>query len=191
MPSHDASHRPPPRPREVDAHRPLRPPGVAGRSRPLRSRTLAGAVLLATLLGGVLGGCSDDDRTAAFCDRVAAADRLVREGDVTTLEQQAETFAGLRDAAPAEVRADVDLLADVIDDLARTVAASSTPEAGRDAVFTRRAGERERIEAAGRNLERYASERCGLTLNPTGAANPAPGTSAPAGTAGPGSQPGG
>lgn len=159
--------------------------------RPSRFRTGPREGLLAAGLGALvvlgalgLGACSNDGPwNTAFCRKVADADRLFRESDVSRLDEEAKAFAELRRTAPPELRSDVELLADVVDDLAKTVPSAASPEAGRDAVFARRAGDRERIEAAGRNLERYASETCGLTLNPAaGTAVPA-GTAMPAGTA--------
>jgi hypothetical protein len=139
-------------------------------------------VAIALTLGTSTVACSrDSSSTTAFCSKVGQADQLLRQSDATKLTEEAKAFGELRSVAPAEIADDVDILADVVDDLAATVPNAATPEAGREAVFTRRANDRERIEAAGRNVENYTLDNCGIALNPTSSGNP-PGSTPAAAT---------
>ena len=143
------------------------------------SRPLRATVALAALAGAVLGACSDDGDSGAFCDRLADTPDVAEilatidsgdpGGTEAALREGVRHYRGLEADAPGEVRADiarirqgVQLVLDAVeehpDDLPaarQAIAAQSDELAG--------------LAQAGQRVASYASRECDLDLlDPSG-----------------------
>ena len=130
--------------------------GHNARVRPTRSLCIVGLVLvLAAGLGACTRGGGNDNATPAeFCRLVEEQDARLTDlaGTRAALEQAAVTVKALVDAAPDEIRDDVDLLAD-------GYAKASNGE------FLALASKMGQLEAAAKHLVKYTQDTCNFDLN--------------------------
>jgi len=128
-----------------------------------------------------LAGCNrtPERSTDAFCAQVASVqglDQVLAGTDAARTAEQVEQLRRLQEVAPGDIEPSVARLVAITDELAHAV--GSTPDAARAAtdVFARHQGDLTAITDAGTAVERYALERCGVRLNPTGTTLPGAGT---------------
>lgn len=137
---------------------------------------LLGAALLATLLA--LSGCGGDDgggSVASFCEEFEAADAAgnplqdVEENDVKGAKEALagfeDTIDGLLDAAPEEIRGDVEELRDYIGAYNGAIADLDEPADFQQASEDFQTDNENPSEAVGR-LERYTEENCTVGNGP-------------------------
>lgn len=117
--------------------------------------------------GGGGGGGGDKDR---FCELAAREDiegledfDPTRTGD---MEQLDEALSDLSEAAPGEIRDDVDTVANGLRELVEVLSTIDTSDPKAMEELTERAeeleGMQERMEAATGRVDRYLEEECGI-----------------------------
>ncbi|HEX2575119.1 MAG TPA: hypothetical protein VHK88_02150 [Aquihabitans sp.] len=142
-----------------------------------RRRALLAALGCASLALAA-AACTDDvGSEEAFCDRVATVPPLATlltgfdDADPAELSRRLDSassaYDDLRDAAPQEIRDDVGEVVRLVQAVIDAVEADADdPEAAADrlraAMADHRGGEAAALEVAA-----YASDRCGVELNPT------------------------
>ncbi len=131
---------------------------------------IAGAVAAATLLGA----CTDDGNSDAFCDRVADVPPLAQVlaqldtsdpgGTRRALEAAVTQFRSLEADAPGAIRSDVARLREGIELIVEAVEANPGDlPAAREAI-TARTAELGGLAQASRRVVDYADEECGISL---------------------------
>lgn len=145
----------------------------------MRTSQLLVAALLAALLA--LSGCGGDDddggSVAAFCEEFEAADAAgnplqdVEENDVDGAKEALagfeDTVDGLVDAAPEEIRGDVEELRDYIAAYNEAIADLDQPADFQQASEEFQADNENPSEAVGR-LERFTEQNCTVGEDTTG-----------------------
>lgn len=132
-------------------------------------RPLAWTAVVVVLGGVLLGACSSDDEggepdKATFCAKVAEFNTGTQAFDLNEAEvaRIAALLDEIADAAPEEIRADVEERFAYVDDV---VAASQG-----DAEAIARLGEVDptATDEAQLRIDTYAQQECGITLEPAG-----------------------
>jgi hypothetical protein len=169
-------------------------------------RWTALAAAIALVVTAVVAGCSRGGDEEAFCERLrstAAVDQVVDRfdaddpaGSAAAFREAADDLGALADDAPSDIEPDVDVLADVVGDVADGLAGVGRDDRnGAIAVLDGLSDRRAELQSAGEEVARYAADRCDVTLvggppttAPTAATTPttaAPPTTAPPTTAPP------
>ena len=141
-----------------------------------RPAPLTRSALVVGLLGaGLLSACSDDDGgdIAAFCTAVADRDRFEAvfdqidpsdvDGALAAFREASTLQSELREVAPSAVHADLDAVANFIDDLVAGLEDAEPPGLGtprRPDVYDQLRPRFEEVEAAGDRLESYVAANC-------------------------------
>jgi hypothetical protein len=121
----------------------------------------------------------------AFCARLAEVrdlDAVLAEGDAAGARDRVAGLRELQLVAPEDIEPHVGRLTSLTDELARTVGSTPDGHAAATDVFARHQGELPEIVRSGQAVERFATDRCHIALNPTnepGSSRPEP---APAST---------
>jgi len=122
---------------------------------------------------GGIGDIFDAERCAREVSRMAEAQAAALQaatGNVATLEEAAEAFEELADAAPAEIRADMQIVAEGYTEYTRILAEANFDPSGGQAPSQesleklQEAGERidtEEFRAASERVSRWFEEECG------------------------------
>ena len=137
------------------------------------------ATALAVVLGlGALGACTKDSGSKTeFCRQIKRAPALgtvvsgFADTDRSTLDDRlddvSKAYAALRDAAPDDVRGDVNEMSDLVDALVASIRAHpDDPEAAADAARKAVVANPGGVTSAVKVTD-YASKQCGVQLNPT------------------------
>jgi hypothetical protein len=151
-------------------HRPAHRPAGGG-----RWRRAAKVWAVVAGLAVVLVGCNrtPERSTEAFCGQVGSVqglDQVLAGTDAAQAARQVEQLRALDQVAPADIEPSVAQLVGVADELAHALGTTPDPEVAADAVFRRHQSDVAAITDAGAMVERYALDRCGVRLNPTGTA---------------------
>jgi hypothetical protein len=151
-----------------------------------RTRLAALALMLAGTTGALTLACSRAPQRSeeAFCARLADVrdlDTVLADGDAARARERVASLRELQLVAPEELEADVGRLTTVTDELARTVGSTADGHAAATDVFARHQDDLAQIVQSGKAVERFAVDRCHITLNATddGAGTGADGTRPP------------
>lgn len=143
------------------------PTDESGRARTWRAIVIVIAVLAALGVGGVWLWRTQQHSTSAACDRLgelADLDAVLASGDLPQLAAQRQRLRAASEVAPDEIAPALLLLAEITDDLARTMGTTRDPAQATAEVATRRREQLADIEAAGSRVEAYGLANCGVTL---------------------------
>ena len=130
-----------------------------------------GVVIIAGVVGATLVKRATETvrSTEALCRQLEQSQNLdsaLTSLDPATLAPQARAFAEANDVAPKEIAAEVATVSEFVTAVLHEVDAAAPADRRRafaDAIENRQS-QIDSVSTAGRALERWASDRCGLTL---------------------------
>lgn len=114
------------------------------------TKRILGTSMIAAILVLTAGACSGGSSAADFCK--LSDDKSLQDANMSNPKEASKAMKKIKDAAPAEIKGDVEFLADAID---KYTEASGNPEK-----LAKLDIDQEKMEAATHNIEKYTDKHC-------------------------------
>ena len=139
-------------------------------------KIVAIVVVVALVAGGIAFALTRDSgssggSTASFCTKVKSlqkdADLNKAFEDPSQIDKAVSAFQQLTDAAPSEIKADMNTINDAVKKIGAAVkSAGKDPSKQFGAIIAASAGiDQKKVEQAQSNVEKFAKDKCGVDLN--------------------------